>query len=69
MWSTGSVIYYTQTANKQLERKQICQNDIFISHCLVQTFTTSSVDILNYLNQEIKIGQNLPMAYILNIQI
>lgn len=46
MWSTGSMIYYTQTANKQLERKQICQNDIFISHCLVQTFTISSVDIL-----------------------
>lgn len=63
------MIYYIQKANKQLERKQIFQNDIFISHCLVQTFTTSSVDILNYLNREIKIGQNLPMAYILNIQI
>lgn len=62
------MIYYSQTANKQLERKQICQNDIFISYYLVQAFNIQCRHFKLF-KPERKIDPNLPMACILNIQI
>ena len=67
MWSTKAMIYYTQTANKHLERKQNVKM-IYSYHTASYKYFAMSRHF-KFLKPERKIDQDLPKASTLNIHI